>query len=87
MIAVDFALVEAAKEAGMKVPENLEDYGKDKYPHWFVYTEMQLGASMPYAGVHWDNAKVVAELSDKEIKTITPEELKGRGFLIGFNFT
>lgn len=73
----------AAREAGIKVPEDPGNYNRDQYPHWFIFCTMQLGASMPYPGVHFDNAKVIAEISDDELETITAQQLFDRGFYVG----
>lgn len=83
MLAFPSMLRPAAKAAGIKVPEDLEDYDKNKYPHWYIFCVMQLGASMPYPGVAFDNAKVVAEIEKDELETITAQQLFDRGFYVG----
>lgn len=88
MIAFPGLLVGPAEEAGIKVPPGDPDtleFDRAEFPHWYVFVTMQLGASMPGPTAHWDNAKVVATLSDEEIKTATPEQLIERGFAIGFS--
>lgn len=86
MIAFSGMLVPAAEKVGMKVPENLDSYNKRDYPHFYVFSLMQLGAPMPYAGVHFDNAKVIADLSDEEIKTLTTNQIYDKGFKTGYSY-
>lgn len=73
----------AAKKAGMAVPDDLEDYNVEKFPHWHVFMLMQLGASMPYPGVHFDNAKVIADLPLQKVKESTYFDLLEAGFQDG----
>lgn len=80
MIAFAFLLEQPAKDAGIKVPSDIENYDRNEFPHWFVYTKMQLGRPMASADSHWFNAKVVAGVSEDEIRTVTPTMLYERGF-------
>lgn len=82
MMAFAGMLVDAAEKAGIKVPkdpENFEDQ-KNEYPHWFVFCVLQLGRSMPYSGVHYNNAKLIGSLSNDEIVKVSVENLLGMGF-------
>ena len=91
MIASLTQLLKPAADAGIKVPENvsydaldnLNDF-RESHTHFFVYCMMQLGAPMPSASAHWENAKVIAALSDEEIKMVTGPQLLEQGFAIGF---
>lgn len=89
MFAFTSVLIPAAVAAGIKVPDsstdldNLETLDKTTYPHWFVYAMVQTGASMPYPGVHFDNAKVIANIPLDKIKTVTLDDLCEMGFSIG----
>ncbi len=83
MLAFPGMLIGAAKDAGMKVPENCDSFAPSEYPHFYVFCEVQLGAAMPYAGCHFDNARVVAEFSEDAVKKVTPAQLVHRGFAIG----
>jgi len=80
MIATASGLVSAAEDAGIKVPENLEDFDSDKYPHWHVFMAVQLGVPMPSPGCHFENAKIIAALSNKEALTIMMKQLREKGF-------
>lgn len=79
MIAFPFALRSPAKAAGMRVPIDTENYDRAEYPHFHVYVTFQCGRRMPVPTSHWDNAKVIAGLSDTEIKTFTMQQLEERG--------
>jgi len=85
VITLSLLLVNPAREAGIKVPpdEHLDDYAPDEYPHWHVYLLCQIGAPMPHASAHWENAKVIAEIPEGEIRTITRAQLTKRGFAVG----
>ena len=71
MIAFPDMLVTPAEAAGMKVPENLKEFSHNEYPHWYVYCAVQLGAPMPYASAHFDNAVLIAKIPDTDIRSIT----------------
>ena len=78
MIAFPSLLVAPAKEAGIKVPENLDVYVPDDFMQWHVFTLWQLGRPMPWATVHWENAKLIADIPDEELlKLKTVRELLG----------
>lgn len=85
MKAFPVMIAAAAAEAGIKLPPDLEDYDKARYPHWFVFCHMQLGSPMPYPDVDWDNAKVVVAFNDSEILKVTPGQLDAKGFRTGFS--
>jgi len=85
MLAFPEMIAPAAKEAGMKVPDDLEDFDSEEYPHWQVFCRVQLGAPMPHASAHWENAKVVAQVPYDQIMQITYEDLVDLGLAIGFS--
>ncbi len=84
MLAFKGMLVEPGKRAGISVPDDLDNYDKGDYPHWEVFCRIQLGASMPTAIAHWDNAKIIASISDNDITKITYEQLEELGIQIGY---
>jgi len=86
MIAFPAMLIEPAKKAGIKIPDNVDDYDKEKFAHFFVFCFAQLGQSMPYPSAHWDNAKIIASFSDEEIKLVTGKMLLEKGFAIGSSY-
>lgn len=80
MIAYPEMLVNAAQEAKIKVPENVNNYNGNEYPHFRVFANCQLGISQSYMGCHFDNAKIIAAIPDDKIKTITWAEIIKLGF-------
>ncbi len=84
MIAFPGMLVEPAKQAGMKVPEDPDNFNPDEYPHWNIYLTVQIGAPLPNWTAHWDNAKVVAALTEEQCKTITYKEILEMGLQVGY---
>lgn len=82
MIAFVEMLIPAAEQVGMKVPHDPEDYEAANFPHFYVYERMQIGAAIPYAGAHWDNAKVIADIPDDRIKKVMFADIIALGFHI-----
>jgi hypothetical protein len=83
MIAFAGMLLSPAKEAGMKIPDDADDFDPAEFPHFDVYLKVQLGAAMPSMSSHWNNAKLIAGLSDEKIKTITYAEILEEGLEVG----
>lgn len=83
MIAFPGMLIRPAKDAGMKVPDDPDDFDKGAYPHFYVYMQAQLGAPMPFPDAPFENAKVIAAIPDEEITKITYQELLEKGFAEG----
>ena len=85
MIAFPGLLLSPAEEAGLKVPEDPEDFDSEEFPHFQVFLKVQLGAPMPNPAAHWENAKVVAKVPDDRIHLVTYKELLDAGLSIGFS--
>lgn len=85
MIAFAEMLVGPAEKAHIPVPENVEKYDPSAFPHWHVYTLLQLGAPMPYPDAHWNNAEIIAQLTVEEVMTMTAEEFAAAGVDIGYS--
>jgi hypothetical protein len=83
MIIVPAMLVEPAKQAGMKVPDDPENFKPAEFPHFHVFSIMQLGSSLPYSAAHWDNAKLIAQIPDDKIKEVTVADVLNLGFAHG----
>ncbi len=84
MICFPDMLANCAKEAGMKVPADPDEFEKEEYPHFFVFLAMQLGASLPYAAAHWDNAKIIAEIPEERLRELNGKQIVDEyGFAIG----
>lgn len=80
MIAFSGLLVQPAKNAGIKVPKDPDDYDQAKFPHWHVYVTLQVGRRLPSPRSHWENAKVIAAIPAKKIKTVTYGDVCELGF-------
>ncbi len=80
MIAVRALLAGPAREAGIKLPDDLDEFDLEEYPHWAAYCVMQLGRRIPSMTEHWSNAKIVAAIPDDKIKLITRHEIEELGF-------
>lgn len=87
MIAFPEMLVGCAKEAGITIPSDVENYEPEDFMHWHIFLMVQLGQSLPYPSAHWDNAKVVSALKDEELKTVTMQDLIEKGLSIGNSST
>lgn len=85
MIAFPELLVEPARKAGIKIPDDLVDYVADDYPHWHVYCIMQLGTPMPTFTAHWQNARIIAKIPQDKINLVTADKIIKMGFAIGFS--
>ena len=75
MICIAIGLVNPAKDAGIKVPDDLDNYNHDEYVHWTVFCNVQLGRRMPSPNSHWRNAEIIAAIPDDKIQLITMSEL------------
>lgn len=84
MVAFKGMLVTPAKRAGISVPDDLDCFNSADYPHWIVFCEIQLGAAMPTPTAHWDNAKIIASISNDDITKIIMTELIDLGIQIGY---
>jgi hypothetical protein len=71
-------LIGACEKSGIKVPENVDEYDPEKYPHFYVFCQLQLGRPITW-GEHWDNAEIISKLTVEEIKTFTLAEYLSRG--------
>ena len=80
MIIFAGMLEEAAKRAGIKVPPNPDKgYDPNTYPHFSVFCSVQLCRPLTSWGEHWENAEVVAAIPEKDLKTITLDQLLKKG--------
>lgn len=77
MLLIDAMLVSFAKSAGIAVPPDLDDFDRNLFPHWTVYTEMQLGR--PIGGEsQLKNAQVIAAVPDDRIRHVTTAKLESQ---------
>jgi hypothetical protein len=80
MLVYPSMIAEAARAAGMKVPDEPDtgSWDPNDYPHFYVFCGVQLYRPIAW-GEHWENAKVVAAVRESDLRVITLEELIGRG--------
>lgn len=81
MIVFPFILVGHAEEAGIKIPEDLDKYDPEKFPHWHVFCQVQLGRRIPkgYTFAVSENAKLIAKIPKAKLKTLTLQNLVDMG--------
>lgn len=84
MLAFAGMLTSAAEKAGIKVPEDADNFDQELFPHFHLFCAAQLGQPMPYMGCHWENAFVIARIPADKIKTVTWKELEADGFQVGY---
>jgi hypothetical protein len=80
MIAFPGMLVKPAEKAGMKVPDDPDNFSPGDFVHFTVFCNMQIGASMPYPSCVWDNAEVLAAIPEDELKTMLWCDIVARGY-------
>lgn len=81
MLAFDKMLIDAAKNAGIEIPSDLDNYNRDQFPHWYIFCISQLGRPCPFPGCHYDNAKIISSISKDEIQKVSLSDLEEKGFL------
>lgn len=86
MIAFEGMLVEAAEQAGIKVPpEELldadpgEGFDPMEYPHFHVFCALQLCRPIQW-GEHWDNAKIIAAIPEERLTEMVLQDFLELGF-------
>lgn len=79
MLAFPDMLIDAAYKAGIAIPENINNYDRNEFPHFYVFCYLQLGRPVRYHGEHWDNAKVIANIPVERLKVMTLEEFINEG--------
>lgn len=78
MISFPSILLSHARNAGMKIPRNVDDYDAAQYPHFYVYSCIQVGR--PIIGEsHIRNAEIIAAVPQNKIEKITFKELRKLG--------
>ena len=85
MFALPTTLVSASQKAGIETPTDPLEYDESKYVKFHLFCCAQLGAPMPYPGVHFENAEVIAKLNEETLETITMSELEEAGFRVGYS--
>jgi hypothetical protein len=83
MIAHSELLVNSAVDAGIDIPDDLDNYEPSEYLRWHIFCVAQLGSRQPYAGCHIDNAKIIAGIPESELSELNMDDLISKGFVIG----
>lgn len=86
MLIFPSMIAHAAEQAGIKTPnfDDMDDdwsFDAEEFPHFQVFCIAQLCRPMMDMGEHWDNAKVIAEIPESEIKNVTFHRLIELGFV------
>lgn len=83
MLVFEVMIAKAAAEAGMKVPPgdqlDTEQWEDNDYPHFRVFCNIQLCRAISRPDQHWDNAKVIKQIPEEEIRQVTLKDLAQRG--------
>jgi hypothetical protein len=79
MIAFPSMLIPAAEKAGMKVPENPDNFKATKFPHFAVFCNLQLGRAMTSWEEHWYNAETIAKIPEEKVKKMTVQDFREAG--------
>lgn len=66
----------------LKQPSNFEDYDPEDYPQFHVFMLSHLGYPINIGDLE-DNANIIANIPDEEIKSVTFEELARLGVVYG----
>lgn len=80
MLAFPSMLESAAKEAGIPIPEDCDNYLPRTYPQFHLFCCGQLSRRMSSPGEHWENAKIIAKIKPEDCETMTWEGLRSLGF-------
>jgi len=85
MLAFPSMLVVHAKTAGIKCPPDPDNFKKAKYPHFFVFCQVQLCRPMGSPLEASQNAEVVAKVPASKILKVTLDDLIERGLRYTFH--
>jgi hypothetical protein len=71
-------LVPHIKTTNLKIPEKLDDYDPEEYPHWHVYLNTHLGYCYPL-DVFTYNAEIISAIPEEKTKNVTIQDLINLG--------
>lgn len=72
---------EAQEEIPIKVPEDMENFKEEEYPHWVVFAGIHLGQAFDQVAI-FENAKIIAKIPDDQIMNVTPKDLMDMGAVL-----
>ena len=61
------SLVDAAEQAGINIPPDLNDYDKSLFPYWHLFCLAQIDRPLLTETSHYKNAKMIAAISVEQI--------------------
>lgn len=79
MMCFPSMLLEAATRAGMKVPDDPDNFNEKEFPHFHLYCITQLNRKIRW-GEHWENAIVITNVPEVDLDKITLGELRAKVF-------
>lgn len=83
MLALPSMIAEAARKAGMAVPEDPDgEWEASDFPHFNAFCVVQLGRPISSWGQSWGNAKVVAGIPLDELRTMTVLDVIKKGIQV-----
>ena len=79
MLVYPTMLVKSATDAGMKVPPDPDNFDANEFPHFEVFCQVQLNRPMNVLNEHWENAKIIAGISEDDIRKVRLADLLALG--------
>lgn len=79
MLAFKSALIPHAKKAGIKIPEDIDYYNSNEYPHWYVFTVYQISRPLPRWDIVWNNAEIIGKIPEDKIREVSINDLVEMG--------
>lgn len=71
----------AHEDMEKKLPSDLSNFKQEDYPHFTVWSAIQLGKAMDYDQVK-ENSRIIANLSTEDVKKVTFQQLEDMGVRI-----
>ena len=65
----------------LSLPEDMENYNPDEYPHWQVFKTIHLGNVFDISDLP-ANAEIINSFNEEEIKKVTIEQLVQKGLFL-----
>ncbi|TPI86431.1 hypothetical protein [Mesorhizobium sp. B2-8-9] len=72
--------LDAARRAGLAVPDDWRSYHKDAFPHYHVFATMQRARKDAAKKTVFASARIVAKVSAEETKTLSLYHFMQLGF-------
>jgi hypothetical protein len=69
------------EDSRLKQPVDFENYDPNEYPHFHVFMSIHLGNTIDHSTLE-ENANIIADIPDDEIRQVTLEQLVDKGLWI-----